>query len=75
MTYENNAVELGLERLVDFSLPTTRASRSARCKKIKAQGVSRRLVGVELDGRSVPGAQQRQVAGVSRGGRGVESAR
>jgi aminomethyltransferase len=54
MTYENNAVELGLERLVDFSLPDDASISIAALKKIKAQGVKRRLVGVELDGDPFP---------------------
>jgi len=54
MTYENNAVELGFERLVDFSLPEDACISIGALKKIKAQGVKRRLVGVELDGEPFP---------------------
>src|SRR5262249_41174877 len=54
MTYENDAIELGLERLVDFSLPDDASISIAALKKIKAQGVKRRLVGVELDGEPFP---------------------
>ena len=54
MTYENNALELGLERLVDFSLPEDACISVGALKKIKAQGVKKRLVGVELDGEPFP---------------------
>ena len=54
MTYENNAIELGLERLVDFSLPEDACISIGALKKIKAQGVKKRLVGVELDGEPFP---------------------
>ena len=54
MTYENNALELGLERLVDFSLPEDACISIGALKKIKAQGVKKRLVGVELDGEPFP---------------------
>ncbi len=50
MTYENNALELGLERLVDFGLLDDACLSIAALKRINAQGVKRRLVGVELDG-------------------------
>ena len=54
MTYENNALQLGLERLVDFSLPEDACISVGALKKIKAQGVKKRLVGVELDGEPFP---------------------
>src|SRR5262245_2168141 len=54
MTYENNAVELGLERLVDFSLPEEACISIGALKKIKAQGVKNKLVGVTLDGDPFP---------------------
>ncbi|MGH9368003.1 MAG: glycine cleavage T C-terminal barrel domain-containing protein, partial [Thermoanaerobaculia bacterium] len=54
MTYENNPLELGLERLVDFSLPEEACLSIAALKRIKAEGVRRRLVGVELDGDPLP---------------------
>jgi glycine cleavage system aminomethyltransferase T len=55
MTYENNAIELGLERLVDFSLPEDACISIGTLKKIKAAGVKKKLVGVELDGEPFPG--------------------
>ena len=54
MTYENNAIQLGLERLVDFSLPEDACISIGALKKIKAEGVKKKLVGVELDGEPFP---------------------
>lgn len=54
MTYENNSLELGLERLVDFGLPEEACISIAALKRIKAEGVRRRLVGVALDGEPFP---------------------
>lgn len=54
MTYENNASELGLERLVDYSLPEDACISIGALKKIKAAGVKKKLVGVELDGDPFP---------------------
>jgi aminomethyltransferase len=51
MTYENNPFELGLERLVDLEVPCV--AREA-LRRIAAEGVRRRLVGVELDGERFP---------------------
>jgi aminomethyltransferase len=50
MTYENNAFEMGLERLVDFSLGDAASISIAAYRGIKAKGVERRIVGVEIDG-------------------------
>jgi glycine cleavage system aminomethyltransferase T len=47
MTYENNPYEMGLERLVDLDVEC--ASRDA-LRRIAERGVSRRIVGVEIDG-------------------------
>ncbi len=55
MTYENNAFELGLERLVDLdSLSDDRCISLAAYRRIKEQGVSRKINGVELDGDPFP---------------------
>lgn len=54
MTYENNAVEMGLERLVDWSLPDDACISIAALRRIREQGVSRRIVGVEFDGDPFP---------------------
>ncbi len=53
MTYENNAYELGLGRLVD-DLPEDASISIAALKKIEANGVERKIIGVELDGVPVP---------------------
>jgi aminomethyltransferase len=54
MTYENNAVEMGLERLVDWSLPDDASISIAALRRIRDQGVARKIVGVELDGGPFP---------------------
>jgi len=54
MTYENNAFEMGLERLVDFDLDDRASLSIAACRRIRADGVSRRINGVELDGPPFP---------------------
>jgi len=54
MTYENNAFEMGLERLVDFGLQDDASISIAALRRIKEKGVSRRIVGVELDGEPFP---------------------
>lgn len=55
MTYENNPLELGLARLVDFGLADQASISIAALRRIREQGVSRKLVGVELDGAPLPG--------------------
>ncbi len=50
MTYENNPLELGLERLVDWDLPDEASISLAALRRIREAGVSRRIVGVEFDG-------------------------
>jgi glycine cleavage system aminomethyltransferase T len=54
MTYENNPYQMGLDRLVD-ELPEQASISIAALKKIKADGVSRRINGVEFDGEPFPG--------------------
>jgi aminomethyltransferase len=51
MTYENNPYEMGLQRLVNLDVEC--ASRDA-LRRIAEQGVSRRIVGVEIDGERFP---------------------
>jgi glycine cleavage system aminomethyltransferase T len=53
MTYENNAYELGLGRLVD-DLDDDASISIAALRKIEANGVSRKINGVELDGEPFP---------------------
>jgi aminomethyltransferase len=51
MTYGDNPFELGLDRLVDLEVPCV--AREA-LNRIAAEGVARRMVGVELDGDRFP---------------------
>ena len=51
MTHENNPFELGLDRLVDLDVACV--ARDA-LNRIAAEGVKRRIVGVELDGERFP---------------------
>jgi glycine cleavage system aminomethyltransferase T len=54
MTYENNAIEMGLDRLVDWDLPDDASISLRALRLINERGVSRRIVGVELDGEPFP---------------------
>jgi aminomethyltransferase len=54
MTYEDNPLEMGLERLVDWDLPDEASISLASLRAIREAGVSRRIVGVELDGDPFP---------------------
>jgi glycine cleavage system aminomethyltransferase T len=54
MTYEHNAFEMGLDRLVDFGVDDDACISIAAYRRIKDAGVSRRIVGVELDGEPFP---------------------
>ena len=54
MTYENNPYEMGLDRLVD-DLPERASISIAALKRIKADGVSRKINGVEFGGEPFPG--------------------
>ena len=54
MTYEHNAFELGLDRLVDFGLADDTCISIAAYRRIKEAGVTRRMVGVEVDGDPFP---------------------
>jgi aminomethyltransferase len=53
MTYENNAYEMGLGRLVD-DLADDACISIAALRKIEANGVERKINGVEFDGEPVP---------------------
>jgi len=53
MTYENNAHEMGLGRLVD-DLADDACISIAALRKIEANGVERKIVGVEIDGDPFP---------------------
>jgi aminomethyltransferase len=54
MTYENNPIEMGLERLVDWDLPDEASISLAALRRIRRDGVSRRINGVEIDGDPFP---------------------
>jgi aminomethyltransferase len=54
MTYNNNPLEMGLERLIDWNLPDSAAISLPTLRQIKAKGVHRRIVGVEIDGEPFP---------------------
>jgi glycine cleavage system aminomethyltransferase T len=54
MTYENNPLEMGLDRLVDWDLSDDASISLRALREIKERGVSRRIVGVELDGEPFP---------------------
>jgi aminomethyltransferase len=53
MTYENNAYEMGLGRLVD-DLADDACISIAALRKIEANGVERKINGVEFDGEPFP---------------------
>jgi glycine cleavage system aminomethyltransferase T len=54
MTYENNPLEMGLERLVSWELADEAAISLAALRRIRSQGVRRMINGVELDGAPFP---------------------
>jgi glycine cleavage system aminomethyltransferase T len=54
MTYENNPLEMGLERLVDWDLPNDASISLGELRSIKERGVTRRINGVEFDGDPFP---------------------
>jgi aminomethyltransferase len=54
MTYENNPLEMGLDRLVAWDLPDEASISLKALKAIKGQGVSRKINGVEIDGDPFP---------------------
>jgi aminomethyltransferase len=68
MTYENNAFEMGLERLVDFSLADEASISLPTYRRIKTKGVTRRIVGVEIDGAAFPGLNNVKWSAAKAGG-------
>jgi glycine cleavage system aminomethyltransferase T len=54
MTYENNPLEMGLDRLISWNLPDDASLSIAALKKIRSAGVARRIVGVTFDGDPFP---------------------
>ncbi len=54
MTYEDNPLELGLERLIDWDLPDEASISLPALRRIKERGITRRINGVEFDGDPFP---------------------
>jgi aminomethyltransferase len=54
MTYENNPLEMGLDRLVDWDLSDDAVLSLAALRSIRERGVERRINGLELDGDPFP---------------------
>jgi aminomethyltransferase len=55
MTYENNPIELGMDRLVAWDLPDDASISIGALRRIRGDGVSQRINGVEFDGTPFPG--------------------
>ena len=54
MTYDNNPLEMGLERLVDWGLDDASSISMAALRSIKERGVRQMINGLELDGEPFP---------------------
>jgi len=54
MTYDNNPLEMGLERLVDWGLDDASSISIAALRSIKERGVRQTVNGLELDGDPFP---------------------
>ncbi len=54
MTYDNNPLEMGLERLVAWTLGDDASISMAALRSIRAAGVRRRIVGLVIDGEPFP---------------------
>ena len=54
MTYRNNPIEMGLDRLIAWDLADDVCISIAALKRIRDAGPARRIVGVELDGDPFP---------------------
>ncbi len=54
MTYENNAFELGLDRLVDFDLDDSASISMAAYRRIRQDGVANKINGVVVEGDPFP---------------------
>jgi aminomethyltransferase len=55
MTYENNPIEMGLERLVGWDLPDEASISLRALRAIRERGVDRKINGVEIGGDPFPG--------------------
>jgi glycine cleavage system aminomethyltransferase T len=71
MTYEHNAFEMGLARLVDFDLADDACISIAAYRRIRDVGVARRIVGVELDGPPFPELNNVKWPAFATGGEGA----
>jgi aminomethyltransferase len=54
MTYEDNPLEIGLERLIDWDLPDEASISLAALREIRERGVDRKINGVRIDGDPFP---------------------
>ena len=54
MTYEHNPIEMGLDRLIAWDLADDASISLAALRRIKDEGVARRINGVEFDGEPFP---------------------
>jgi glycine cleavage system aminomethyltransferase T len=54
MTYENNPLELGLERLIGWNLADAASISLGALRRIRSQGVHRKINGMEFDGDPFP---------------------
>jgi len=54
MTYDNNPIEMGLDRLIAWDLPDDRSISLKSLRAIREKGVSQRINGVEIDGDPFP---------------------
>jgi glycine cleavage system aminomethyltransferase T len=54
MTYEDNPLEMGLGRLVDWGLSDQACISMAALRRIRETGLAKRIVGVEIDGDPFP---------------------
>ncbi len=54
MTYENNPIEMGLERLIDWDLSDDASISLRSLRRIREEGVAQRINGLELDGEPFP---------------------
>ena len=70
MTYENNAFELGLDRLVDFDLDDSASISITAYRRIQKEGVANRINGVVVEGEPFPALNNTKWP-VSVGGRHV----
>jgi glycine cleavage system aminomethyltransferase T len=54
MTYENNALELGLERLVGWNLSDDASLSLSALRQVRSRGVRQKINGMEFDGAAFP---------------------